>query len=114
MTVEILTRSRDAVIHCNRCRNTLHTGQIQKTPIREYAKSVGWIRGLRTTKIVDPATRHLPPPERTVLPPNLKHDICPTCAPAERYAAETRKQAADDRRKARTKRRAAWQPGAIA
>lgn len=103
MSVEIFTRSCGAVLHCNRCKASLHTGQVQVGLIRDYTKHNGWIRGLRKTKIVDPTTKHLPPPQRTVLPPNLKHDICPACAVGEREFAKQRKQAADERRKARRK-----------
>ena len=105
MTVEILTRNRGAVIHCNRCKATLHTGQIQKALIRTYAQSKGWIRGLRKTKWI-------PPGQTYRLPANQRHDICPACAPNERAEAKQRKQIADERRKARQAKRTALQPGA--
>jgi len=114
MTVEILTRNRGAVIHCNRCgrfpnsehwKTSLTTGQVQVGLIRGYAKSKGWIRGLRKTKWI-------PPGQTYRLPANQRHDICPACAPDERAEAKQRKQIADDRRNARQAKRTALQPGA--
>ena len=115
MSVEILSRYRGAIIHCNRCgrfpnsehwKTSLTTGQVQVGAIREYAKSKGWIRGLRKTKWI-------PPGQTYRLPANQRHDICPACAPAERAEVKQREQLAKDRRAARhTKRKALTQPAA--
>ena len=97
MSVNILSRQRGAIIKCNRCGQTLTTGQIKVKIIRSYAKSIGWIRGLlkRSTGSSETETG-----ERA----NGRHDLCPACAPAEKQRAEDRKAVADARRAARTAR----------
>lgn len=90
MSVKIHPREQGATIRCNgeSCVSRFTTGQVRSKDIRAGAKSAGWIRGLWK-----PATA-----ERGA---NTRHDICPSCAPAEKKAAADRKTAADARRKKR-------------
>jgi len=100
MTVTIHPRETGATIRCDYhgCPHRLSTGQILIGPIRAYAKTVGWIRGL------DPGSGG--PDSENGRPSNRTDDICPTHAVEERRKHEERtasRRAWRERRDARAK-----------
>jgi len=92
MTVTIHPRETGATIRCDYhgCPRILTTGQILIRPIREYASTLGWIRGL------DPGSGG--PNDENGRPSNLKHDICPVHAVDERRNRDKRNAASNARR----------------
>ena len=92
MTVTIHPRETGATIRCDYhdCPRILTTGQILIRPIRAYASTLGWIRGL------DPGSGG--PDDEDGRPPNTKCDICPVHAVDERRKRDERNTASNARR----------------
>lgn len=89
MSVKILPRELGCLLKCDAygCSASLQTGQILKSCIREYAKTLGWGRGLR---------------------PNRKRlDLCFVHMPIERDAHEKAKAAREQKRLERDEKRRA-------
>jgi hypothetical protein len=90
MTVTIHPRETGATVRCDyhACSAKLTTGQILIRPIRAYAKTQGWIRGL------DPGSGDADGGR----PSNRRWDVCPTHAIDERRKCDERRQAGAARR----------------
>ena len=92
MTVTLHPRETGATVRCDYhgCHRQLTTGQILIKPIRAYARSLGWIRGL------DPGSGG--PDNENGRPSNTQCDICPTHAVEERRKCDERNTAKNARR----------------
>lgn len=93
MSAEKLSRERGVILHCNYdgCKASMATASTLVSAVRGYAASVGWIRGLRKRSSGSAKTG-------TGQKANLRWDICPGCAPAERLEAAQRMEASAERR----------------
>lgn len=120
MTVEILSRSRGAVIRCTACKQSMTTGQIQIKILRTYAKSIGWgrgsdpgtpyraprparasVRGIdgKVIERAQPALAEIPGRPRTT-----GYDLCPDCLKIDLDAMAERKRAREAKAEERLRR----------